>query len=181
MAFEPDAGPTYEVKDFDFDRDPPRLDAMGQIYNVATFGPAPDLPGADLSAFERRGGRVILYHGWGDPIVTPQPTVEYYEAVAREAGDMERTRAFARLFMVPGMDHCGVNTEGPGIADTGIDLLSALEAWVERGTPPDSLLATKTDPAGPVIWRRPVCAYPQVANYIGGDPKAPSSFRCEES
>lgn len=181
MAFEPDAGPSYEVRDFDFDRDPPKLAAMAKVYNVATFGPAgaADLPGADLSAFERRGGRLILYHGWGDPLVTPQPTVEYYEAVAMKAGGMERTRGFARLFMVPGMDHCGINTEGLGIADTGIDPLGALEAWVERGTPPDSLLAIKTDAAGRVIWQRPVCAYPQVARYVGGDPGDPSSFRCE--
>lgn len=183
MAFSPDAGPFYEVKDFDFDRDPPRLAAMAEVYNVATFGPAAGLsgaglPGADLSAFERGGGRLILYHGWGDPIVTPQPTVEYYEAVAMKAGGMDRTRGFARLFMVPGMDHCGLNTEGPGIADTGIDPLGALEAWVERGMPPDSLLATKTDPAGQVVWRRPVCAYPEVARHVGGDPKDPSGFRC---
>ena len=81
--------------------------------------------------------------------------------------------------MVPGMDHCGINTEGPGIADTGIDPLGALEAWVERGTPPDSLLATKMDASGRAVWRRPVCAYPQVARHVGGDPGDPSSFRCE--
>lgn len=181
MAFEPDAGPSYEVEDFDFDRDPPRLAAMAAVYNAATFGPAgaTDPPDADLAAFARRGGRLILYHGWADPLVTPQATVEYYEAAARRAGGMERTQGFARLFMVPGMDHCGIGTEGPGIADTGIDPLGALEAWVERGTAPDALPATKTDAAGRVLWRRPVCAYPQVARYIGGDPSTPSSFRCE--
>ena len=102
----------------------------------------------------------------------------WFHGAAMKAGGMERTRGFARLFMVPGMDHCGLNTEGPGIADTGIDPLGALEAWVERGMPPDSLLATKTDPAGQVVWRRPVCAYPEVARHVGGDPKDPSGFRC---
>jgi Tannase and feruloyl esterase len=186
MAFEPDPGPSYRVEDFDFDRDPPRLAAMAEVYNAATFGPAAagaadPPPWADLSGFERRGGKIIVYHGWGDPLVTPQATVDYYEAVARRAGGVERARGFARLFMVPGMDHCGINAEGPGIADTGIDPLGALEAWVERGTPPDFLLATKTDASGGTVWRRPVCAYPRVARFAGGgaDPADPASFRCE--
>jgi hypothetical protein len=183
MAFEPDAGSSYAVTAFDFDQDPPRLATMAKVYNAATFDPArpADLSGADLSAFRQRGGKLILYHGWGDPLVTPQLTVDYYEAVARRAGGWSGTRAFARLFLVPGMDHCGINTGGPGIADTGIDPLTALEQWVEAGLAPEALLATKRDGAGQIAWRRPVCAYPQAAQYDGsGDPKDPASFRCLE-
>jgi feruloyl esterase len=181
MAFEPDAGASYRVVDFDFDRDPPRLATMAEVYNAATFEPGK--PGGvsarDLSAFRGRGGKLLLYHGWGDPLVTPQLTVDYYEAVARAAGGVDHARNFARLFMVPGMDHCGINTDGPGIADTGIDPLAALEAWVERGQPPESLLTTKTDATGQTLWRRPVCAYPQTARYDGsGDPSDPASFHC---
>jgi len=106
-------------------------------------------------------------------------TVEYYQAVAAKAGGLERAREFARLFLVPGMDHCGINTDGPGIADTGIDPLTALEKWVEEGLSPEMLLTTKTAAAGQTAWRRPICAYPQGAQYSGGsDPKAPASFRC---
>lgn len=179
MAFVPDPGPDYSIQDFDFDRDPPRLAPMSRVYNVTTFGPGTKtLAGTDLSAFAKRGGRMILYHGWGDPLVTPRPTVEYYEGIAKAAGGMDQARDFTRLFMVPGMDHCGINTAGPGIADTGIDPLTALERWVENGTAPDTLLATKADASGAPRWRRPICAYPQVARFNGGDPAQPESFAC---
>jgi hypothetical protein len=183
MAFEPDAGSSYEVTAFDVDRDPPRLATMAGIYNAATFDPARpgDVAGADLAGFRRHGGKLILYHGWGDPLVTPQPTVDYYDAVVRRVGGLSSARAFARLFLVPGMDHCGINASGPGIADTGIDPLTALEQWVEAGIAPEALLATKLDGAGQMAWRRPVCAYPQAARYDGsGDPQDPASFRCSE-
>lgn len=81
-------------------------------------------------------------------LVTPQLTTLYYDAIARHAGGAERARDFARLFIIPGMDRCGVFTNSPGIADTGVDLLTALEGWVEKGAPPDQLLATKTDDRG---------------------------------
>jgi hypothetical protein len=86
---------------------------------------------------------------------------------------------FARLFMVPGMDHCGF--QGPGSADnTGIDPLTALEQWVEEGKAPSELIATKTAPnSNQTLWRRPVCAYPNAARYKGsGDPTDATSFTC---
>jgi feruloyl esterase len=86
---------------------------------------------------------------------------------------------FYRLFMVPAMGHCGVEPEGPGIAATGIDPLTALERWVEEGIAPDSLLTTKTDTDGKVLWTRPVCPHPQVARYDGkGSPRDAASFAC---
>ncbi len=80
--------------------------------------------------------------------------------------------------MIPGMDHCGVFTNGPGIADTGVDLLTALEAWVEKGAAPNELLATKADDKGQTLWQRPVCAWPQVAVYRSGDPSLAVSYTC---
>jgi feruloyl esterase len=180
MAFQPAAGPSAELTDFNFDKDPPRLGAMAAIYNAATFVPGKPgtVAGADLDAFQQRGGKLILYHGWADPLVTPLLTVDYYEAIAKKADGFDQAQSFARLFMVPGMDHCGINTDGPGIADTGIDPLTALEQWVEGGTAPDMLMATKTR-GGETLWQRPVCAYPKAATYDGhGDVKDPASFHC---
>jgi hypothetical protein len=79
------------------------------------------------------------------------------------------------------MDHCGIQTNGPGIADTGIDPLTALEQWVEQGKAPSELIATKTNANGQTLWRRPVCAYPKVARYRGGyNPTDPANFTCAE-
>ena len=116
-----------------------------------------------------------------DPLVTPQLTVEFYEALAKRSGGLRAAQGFARLFMVPGMDHCGIGTEGPGISDTGIDPLTALEQWVEQGKAPEELVATKAASGGQTLWRRPVCAYPTVARYKGsGDVSDPASFTCAE-
>jgi hypothetical protein len=183
MAFQPSAGPSFNVTDFDFDRDPPRLASMAAMYNVATFDPTTgEIDADDLSAFQQAGGKLVMYHGWADPAVTPQLTVNFYEALTKKSGGISATQNFARLFMVPGMDHCGIQTGGPGIADTGIDPLTALELWVEQGKAPTELIATKAAPTGnQTLWRRPVCAYPKIARYKGsGDPTDPVSFACVE-
>ena len=184
MAFEPAGGPRFNVSDFDFDKDPPRLSSMAQVYNAATFQPQNGEMAAagDLSAFKQAGGKLIIYHGWGDPLVTPQPTVEFYERTAKQSGGIGAAQEFARLFMVPGMDHCGIGTDGLGISDTGIDPLTALEQWVEEGKAPDHLIATKTaGPGGQTLWKRPICAYPNVARYSGsGDVSDAASFTCVE-
>jgi hypothetical protein len=86
-----------------------------------------------------------------------------------------------RLFVIPGMDHCGIPAQaGPGITEAGFDPLTALEKWVEDGVAPDSMLATKTDKDGRVLWTRPLCAFPRKATYSGtGDIKDAGSYRCE--
>ncbi|MEH3145111.1 MAG: tannase/feruloyl esterase family alpha/beta hydrolase [Methylobacterium frigidaeris] len=182
MAFWPAAGPAYRVADYDLDADPPRLAPQAETYNAATYDPATGTVrlAGDLSAFRRAGGKLILYHGWADPLVTPAMTVAFHDALTAQAGGAAALGQTARLFMVPGMDHCGIGTEGPGISDTGIDPLTALERWVEAGEAPDRLVATKTDgPNGPVLWSRPVCPYPGVARYDGGgDPARAESFAC---
>jgi hypothetical protein len=181
MAFEPSAGPSFKAAEFDFDKDPPRLAPQARVYNAATFNPETgQVSFGDISAFRQAGGKLLLYHGWGDPLVTPQLTVEFYEALAKRTGGLGATQEFARLFMVPGMDHCGIGTDGPGITDTGIDPLTALEQWVEEGNAPSELLATKTAAnGGQTLWRRPVCTFPKVARYKGsGDVSDPTSFAC---
>jgi feruloyl esterase len=169
LAFEEDPGERYTVADLDFDRDPPRLAAMGKVYNTTD---------PDLDAFRRRGGKLLMWHGWADPGPSPMKSIAYYEAVEGRVGGRDAAQAFFRLFMVPGMDHCGVG-DGPGIRDAGRDLLTALERWVETKEAPASLLMTKTDSAGKVLWTRPACPYPQRAVYTGrGDRNAATSFRC---
>ncbi|WP_157080455.1 tannase/feruloyl esterase family alpha/beta hydrolase, partial [Methylobacterium variabile] len=165
MAFWPSPGSAYRVTDFDFSADPGRMALQAQTYNAATYDPAAGTvrPAADLAPFRDAGGKLLIYHGWGDPLVTPFMTVAFYEALAKGAGGLDPLRDTARLFMVPGMDHCGIGTDGPGISDTGIDPLTALERWVEAGEAPRELVATKRDAGGAVLWSRPVCAYPQVA------------------
>jgi hypothetical protein len=181
LAFEPDAGPTYKVTDFDMDRDPPRLAAMAPLYNAATWVPGHPghVAGADLGKFAARGGKMIVWHGWGDPLVTPYLTVEWYEALAKAAGGMDKARNTARLFMIPGMDHCGINPNNDSITDTGIDPLTVLEQWVEQGKAPDTMLATKRTRTGETVWQRPICAYPQEARLApGADPTVAANWSC---
>jgi feruloyl esterase len=129
MAFVPDAGMSFDVRKYDFDRDPPRLATMARIY---------DATNPDLTAFRERGGKLLLFHGWADPLVTPQRTLDYYEAVRARMGGNESTAQFARLFMLPGIDHCGIQA-GPGAKSVDFDPLPALEAWVERNEAPPTL------------------------------------------
>jgi hypothetical protein len=181
LASQPPAGPLFKIADYDFDRDPPHLAYAASFINAATFNPANGAIEFDeVKAFRQAGGKLIIYHGWADALVPPRFTVDFYEALARKSGGVAMTQDFARLFMVPGMDHCGIQTNGPGIADTGIDPLTALEQWVEEGKAPSELIATKTAPTGnQTLWRRPVCAYPKLARYKGsGDPSDASSFTC---
>lgn len=169
LGFEDNPGERYTVADLDLDRDPPRLEFMGKTYNATD---------PNLNAFRRRGGKLLMWHSWADPAPSPMKSIEYYDAVEDRVGGREETQAFFRLFMVPGTDHCGIG-EGPGIRDAGYDPLMALERWVEHTEAPASLLMTKTDSAGKVLWTRPACPYPQRAVYKGrGDRSDASSFRC---
>lgn len=150
MAFAEDPGDTYAVTSFDFDRDPPRLAAMSQHYDATS--PA-------LEAFRDRGGKLLVYHGWADPIVTPQRTLDYYAELERRFGAAP-TREFARLFMLPGFDHCGIQA-GAGANDAGFDPLPALEAWVEQGVAPERIDTRRRDAQGQTTWQAPVCAWPR--------------------
>ncbi len=150
MAFQDDPGETYDVRSFDFVTDPPRLSAMSRVYDAID---------PDLRAFAARGGKLIVYHGWADPIVTPFRTVRYLEDVQRSTGGAGNTSDFMRLFMIPGFDHCGLQA-GPGPNDAGFDPLPALEDWVEHGVPPESIPASRRGQDGTVDLSLSVCAYP---------------------
>lgn len=105
-------------------------------------------------------------------------TRQWYEALTKETGGDAATTEFARLFLIPGMDHCGV-LSNPGVDQTGFDPLPALERWVEEGVPPESIVMTKTDDAGRSEWTRQVCVYPEVAQYKGsGDLKDAVNWTC---
>ena len=143
----------------------------------------------NLKPFASRGGKLIIYHGWNDPAISALNSIDYYEAVVRQMGQKEAD-SFVRLYMVPGMQHCA---GGPGpdvfgqfgfspVNDPQHDMYTALEQWVEKGTAPTSVIASRLDGQGPaakVIETRPLCAYPQVAKYKGsGDTNDAANFVC---
>lgn len=119
----------------------------------------------DLTQFRSRGGKLIHYHGWSDPDITPLNSINYYESVVRadggEAHGLANTEAFYRLFMVPGMWHCG---GGPGA--TSFDMLEPLSNWVEKGTAPEQVIASRVV-NGKVERTRPLCPYPTEAQWKG--------------
>ena len=123
----------------------------------------------DLSAFKRRGGKLLMYAGWADPVVPPADTAAYYEGVLKTMGEPQ-TREFFRLFMAPGMGHCG---GGPG--PNQFDAVGALDEWVTKGTAPEMLIARHAKKG----ISRPLCVYPQVARYRGsGGVEDAASFTC---
>jgi feruloyl esterase len=119
----------------------------------------------DLNAFRQAGGKLMLYQGLADWGVTPSQTLMYYDALRRAMGGQEQTDAFARLFMIPGMSHCG----GGPTPDTSQMLLQMVR-WVENQQAPESVLVADRNPAAGTIRRRPVFRYPLVARYIGPNP-----------
>ena len=127
----------------------------------------------DLTPFKKRGGKLISYTGWSDPVVPPQDTTAYYEGVSKTMGGLDKTRDFYRLFTAPGMGHCA---GGPG--PNSFDAVTALEQWVEKGTAPETLIATHST-GGKVDRSRPLCTYPLVARYKGtGSSDAAQNFSC---
>ena len=149
-----------------------------------------DATNPDLSRFASRGGKLIMYHGWNDPAISPWNTVSYYESVEREMGET-KVGSFVRLYMVPGMEHC---SGGPGTSALGqfgmetakgpkYGLFDSLQDWVEKGSPDEGAVATKysigKDGARKASITRPLCAYPQVAKYKGsGRTEDAETFAC---
>lgn len=132
MAFPDDPGPFWSPMDFNFETDPARMAPSAKLYNA-------DSP--DLSAFRKAGGKMIVWHGWADAIVTPQKTVDWYAAAAEKAGGEAALRENVALFMIPGLDHCGIAPGPGGISQAQIDPMGPLEAWLDGGTAPDSITA----------------------------------------
>jgi feruloyl esterase len=130
-----------------------RLTPVGVRYNSMSL---------DLSAFQRRGGKLVLWHGWADEAIPPGGTLDYYQRLTQRSGGPERTRQWARMFLVPSLYHCA-----GGTTLTEFDPLRELVAWVERGAAPTRVVATGRDDAGAVTRTRPVFPYPQRTVYDG--------------
>lgn len=174
-------GPQFDsVRDFDYDKSPAALVKYEKDQDAGT---------ADLSAFQKHGGKLILYNGWADHSTPPMRAVEYFEQLRQMTPNRDE---FVRLFMMPGLYHCnggpGPNTFG-GLGqksykknDPENDIVAALDQWVEKGVAPAKLLVTKfkgDNPQQGVARTRPACPYPQMATYKGsGSLDEASNFVC---
>ena len=150
--------PNLDWQKFDLDRDMPIIDkALGYVDSV----------NPDLGAFKQSGGKLLLTHGWADTGITPENTIWYYDSVLDK---MSRNQSdWMRLFMAPGMGHCG---GGPGV--NTFDSIGTLENWVEKGVAPDQMMGR-----GAEGLTRPLCPYPQYAEYKGiGSLKDAANWAC---
>jgi feruloyl esterase len=167
---------------FDFHHDiKPVDDQLEAVLNATS---------TDLSEFRGHGGKLLMYHGWADPLLPSQSSINYFNALVHNGhgfpmpvrfddGDpaLRHTQTYARLFMVPGMWHC---SGGPG--PNTFDALTPLVNWVEKDVAPETITATKfvnDTPASGVQMTRPLCVYPKVARYNGrGDTNSAANFTC---
>jgi hypothetical protein len=150
------------------------LDGYERFFDqsVEQFGAVIGTDNPDLTEFKNRGGKAIVWHGWADPLISAEGTADYYKRVTQTMGGASRTSDFIRLFMAPGVGHCG---GGNGPAPAG--QMEALLAWVEEGRAPETLTATRN--AGGVTRTRPLCQYPLVARYRGaGSTDDAANFTC---
>jgi feruloyl esterase len=129
----------------------------------------------DLAKFKARGGKLLLYHGWADPGPAPENTINYYEAVNRRLGG--RQDDWMRLFLMPGVGHCG-----GGVGPDQADFLGAIERWKEERVAPTQIIATRpAGRSGSTPMSRPLCPHPQVARYNGsGSTDDAKNFTCGE-
>lgn len=175
-------GSPHNFKNFDFHHDVDTVDNQ--------LAPVLNATSTDLGEFREHGGRLIMYHGWADPLISSQNSINYFNALVAGQGhgfqpasfaagrdpNLAQTQSYARLFMVPGMYHC---SGGPG--PNVFDALTPLVSWVEKGKAPDTIVATKyvndTPPA--VQMTRPLCVFPKVAKYNGsGSTSIAANFTC---
>jgi feruloyl esterase len=166
------ADPNWDWKTFDWKR-PEDLQAHQRA--EAKFAPILNATNPDLREFRRRGGKLLQYHGWNDQLIAPENSINYYESVEKLSSSAAETQSFYRLFMAPGMTHCGGGT-GPNT----FDMQAALEQWIEHGVAPDRVIATRAI-NGVVDRSRPLCVYPKVATYTGsGDTNEAANFVCKD-
>ena len=181
-------GPSWDWRKFDFDHDMAEVDAvLGRDVNGATV--------ANIDAFKAHGGKLLIYHGWA-----AQSSIHWARSLSttrspRSGSQGPLQGSAARLFLLPGVEHCGAGGgDGPDAigsehglpapeVDAEHDVLAALAQWVETGAAPEKLIATKyqgDDPTKPIVMQRPACPYPKSARYTGsGDTNAAASFVCE--
>src|SRR5215813_10246350 len=183
-------GNNWDYRDFDFDHDQAEVDRQKGFLNALD---------TDLTPFASHGGKLIMFHGFADALISPQMTIDYYLLVQRalqqqnedQAQALADEQSFFRLFLAPGMGHC---SGGPGPnafgqlggtqvpADAEHDLLRALVRWVKSGEQPSKVVATKyvnDAPANGILMTRPLCPFPKLPQYTGsGDPTDAASFAC---
>jgi hypothetical protein len=168
------------LRGFDFDRDAPKIFATTKQYSVSAmdFMAPTDWRAPKLAALQAAGGKVIVYHGGSDGAFSIKATIDWYDKLrADNGGDVS---GFARFYAVPGMSHC---SGGP--TTDRFDLFGALVDWVEHGKAPGAVTASvrRDNPELPPDWSktrtRPLCDWPKVARYKGGDLESAASFRCE--
>ena len=157
--------PNWDYRTFNFDSDWARAEKVDSG-TINALDP-------NLKAFFGHGGKLLHYHGWSDPQISPGSSVSYYKSVLDAMGGSGVTDSY-RLFMVPGMAHCG-GGEGPNV----FDMLPVLEQWVQKGKAPEQIIASRVRD-GKVDRTRPLCPYPQVAQYKGtGSTDAAANFVCK--
>jgi feruloyl esterase len=159
--------PAWEWKTFDVHRDI----SLAQKADDGTV----DVGSPDVRRFLRRGGKLLLYHGWSDMLVPPRASVNKFEHIIETMSDPSKTSQSVRLFMVPGMGHCS-GGEGP----SEFDKVGPLEQWVEQGRAPERIVASHLK-NGQVDRTRPLCPYPQLARYTGtGNTDDAANFVCKD-
>ena len=158
--------PTWDWRTFDFDTGIARAEQPDNAVMNATD--------PNLSAFFAHNGKLLLYHGWSDTNVATLNTLKYYKTVVDTMGGAAKTMDHIRLFLEPGMGHCG-GGEGPNV----FDKVGTLERWVEQGKAPEKIVASHSKD-GKVDRTRPLCPYPEVARYKGtGSIDDAASFACQ--
>jgi len=163
--------PDWNYRSFRFDR----VNGFDSDVDFADhkLGPIFNNMNPDLRAFQANGGKMIHYHGFSDPDISPLNSINYYESVVHLMNGLSETKRFYRLFMVPGMQHC---TGGPG--PSSFDMLDALDRWADQGKPPEQIVASHST-GGKVDRTRPLCPYPQEARWKGtGSTDQAENFVC---
>jgi hypothetical protein len=157
-------------KDIQFDWHDLPLDQFDDEYTLASTVVAPytDVTSTALDAVRARGAKIIMWHGQTDPAIPPRQSVAYYQSAVTAYGGQDALSPWFRLFLMPGVEHCG-----GGAGPQPKDLFGALEKWSEEGIAPDGLQAV----AGKRT--RPMCPWPQTAVYQGGSANDASSFKCQ--
>ena len=156
------ARPGMKSTEFDFDKDVAKTNEIGGLN---------DADKTDLSTFKARGGKMIIYEGVSDPVFSAHDIRDWYKKLVENMGNVD---SFTRLFMVPGMNHCG---GGPAMEN--FDALTALEKWTEENIAPDYIVGKAGKEYPDQNKEQPLCPYPKVATYIGGDKNKASSFECK--
>jgi feruloyl esterase len=159
--------PSFAITQFNFDRDPKRMEAFSAVYDTYRD--------ATLAEFRKRGGKLLIFHGTADPIFSALESIDYYQRLTRNNGGADATATWARLFLVPGMNHCA-----GGPATDSFDGLGAIVDWVEKGTTPARIEASARPGTTYFAGRtRPLCPYPSAARYKGtGNLEDGANFVC---